>query len=110
MPKPLFQGTRIKVMFITPSGPVLGVAEMLSPVSRTEQPFRFVALARGDQRRLQAITGFSSQPEMPIPAEAAGEVDVEHQWIDKYRDAMSRNPPPRRFLKRMLDAIIPGSK
>ena len=43
--KPLIRGTRIKVMFLTQSGPVLGAAEMLSPVSWTQQPFRFVALA-----------------------------------------------------------------
>ncbi len=55
--KPLIRGTRIKVMFLTQTGPVMGSAEMLTPVSWTQQPFRFVALAAGDQRRLQAITG-----------------------------------------------------
>src|ERR1700674_3723837 len=64
--KPLIRGTRIKVMFLTQTGPVLGAAEMLSPISWTEQPFRFVALAYGDQRRLQAITGCSLKLEMPI--------------------------------------------
>jgi hypothetical protein len=36
--KPLILGTRIKVMFLTPSGPVLGAEEMLSPIS-SELPF-----------------------------------------------------------------------
>jgi hypothetical protein len=65
--KPLIRGTRIKVMFLTQRGPVLGTAEMLSAVSWTQQPFRFVALAYGDQRRLKAITGDSSKLEMPMP-------------------------------------------
>jgi hypothetical protein len=118
--KPLIRGTRIKVMFMTQSGPVLGAAEMLSPVSWTEQPFRFVALAYGDRRRLQAITGSSLKLEMPIPVPTSPIVDAEHhttpisdpehQWIDKYRDAVSRNPPPRPLLKKMLGALLPGTK
>jgi len=108
--KPLIRGTRIKVMFLTQSGPVLGAAEMLTPISWTEQPFRFVGLAHSDQRRLQAITGCSLTPEMPKPVQIAQEVDAEHQWIDKYRDAVSRNPPARPLVKRMLGAIMPGTK
>ena len=108
--KPLIRGTRIKVMFLTQSGPVLGAAEMLTPISWTEQPFRFVALAHSDQRRLQALTGCALKPETPKPVQIDHQVDTEHQWIDKYRDAVSRNPPPRPLLKRMLDAITPGTK
>lgn len=108
--KPLIRGTRIKVMFLTQGGPVLGAAEMLTPISWTEQPFRFVALAHSDQRRLQVITGCSVKPKMPKPIQIDQEVDKEHQWIDKYRDAVSRNPPPRPLVKRMLGAIMPGTK
>jgi len=108
--KPLIRGTRIKVMFLTQGGPVLGAAEMLTPVSWTEQPFRFVALAQSDQRRLQAITGYSLKPEMPKPVQMDQDVDTEHQWIDKYRDAVSRNPPPRPLVKRMLETIVSGTK
>jgi len=108
--KPLIRGTRIKVMFLTQGGPVLGAAEMLTPVSWTEQPFRFVALAQSDQRRLQAITGCSLKPEMPKPVQIDQDVDTEHQWIDKYRDAVSRNPPPRPLVKRMFEAIVSGTK
>jgi hypothetical protein len=107
--KPLILGTRIKVMFLTQDGPVQGAAEMLSAISWTQQPFRFVALAYGDQRRLQAVTGCSSKLEMPIPEQTSqivdteqGIVDTEHQWIDKYRAAVSRNPPRRPLLKRIL--------
>jgi mannose-1-phosphate guanylyltransferase len=41
-------------MFETYRGPVLGTAEMLFPVSSTQQPFRFVALPESDQSTLQA--------------------------------------------------------
>jgi hypothetical protein len=116
------KGTRIKVMFVTRSGPVFGAAEMLNPISRTEQPFRFVAFAHDDRSRLQATPGPSSKPEIPIPVQAGREFDTEDgsgpklacypedQWIDQYRDAINRNPPPRRLLKRMLDAIMPGTR
>src|ERR1700690_70926 len=107
--KPLILGTRIKLLFLTESGPVLGTAEMLSAISWTHQPFRFVALAYGDQRRLQAVTGCSSKLEMPIPEQTSrildaeqGIVDAENQWIDKYRAAVTRNPQRRSLLKRML--------
>jgi len=41
-------------MFLTHSGSVLGVAEMLRPVSWDLQPFRFVTLFDDDLDRLQA--------------------------------------------------------
>src|SRR5260370_13920883 len=50
----LDRGSRVKLMFLTHTGPVLGAAEMLNPVSATQQPFRFVALEEDDQRRLRA--------------------------------------------------------
>jgi len=107
--KPLILGTRIKVMFLTESGPVLGAAEMLSAISWTHQPFRFVALTYGDQRRLQAVTGCSSKLEMPSPERTSRIldseqeiVDTEHQWIDKYRAAVAQNPPRRPRRRRRL--------
>jgi len=51
--KPLDHGCRVKLMFLTGSGSVMGAAEMLSPVSRSLQPFKFLDLHRNDQRRLQ---------------------------------------------------------
>jgi hypothetical protein len=107
--KPLILGTRIKLMFLTESGPVLGAAEMLKAISWTHQPFRFVELTYGDQRRLQAVTGCSSKPERLVPEQTSrifnsepGIVDPEHQWIDKYRAAVAQNPPRRPLLKRVL--------
>ena len=52
--KPLIRGTRIKVMFLTQRGPVLGSAEMLSPVTWGLQPFKFVKLYEDDESRLAA--------------------------------------------------------
>ncbi len=108
--KPLIRGTRIKVMFLTQTGPVMGSAEMLTPVSWTEQPFRFVALASGDKRRLQAITGCSPRVEMPIPEPTSRTFNPEPDWIDKYRAAVSRTPSRRRLLERIIDAFTPGTK
>ena len=53
MPTPLEQGSVVKLMFETYRGPVLGTAEMLFPVTSTQQPFRFVALPDSDQSTLQ---------------------------------------------------------
>jgi hypothetical protein len=66
LPKLLNRGTRARLMFLTQTGPVLGVAEMLKPVSWTEQPFRFVELYESDQRRLQAATHCSAEPDLPV--------------------------------------------
>jgi len=48
-------GSLVKLIFVTPKGPVTGTAEMLHPVSWTEQPFRFAAIAETDQHRLRAV-------------------------------------------------------
>jgi len=52
---PLPPGSLVRLMFITPKGPVAGMAEMLHPVSWTEQPFRFAAIPESDRHRLRAI-------------------------------------------------------
>ena len=52
--KTLDLGLQVKLMFLTRSGSVLGAAEMLTPVSWSLQPFKFVGLYDDDQRRLQA--------------------------------------------------------
>jgi hypothetical protein len=41
-------------MFLTGSGSVLGVAEMLNPITWSLQPFKFVKLYDDDEIRLQA--------------------------------------------------------
>ena len=53
----LAQGDFVEVAFQTQSGPVHGMAEVLSPTRKTTagvlQPFRFVALEDDDHRRLR---------------------------------------------------------
>jgi hypothetical protein len=48
-------GSMVRLIFVTPKGPVTGTAEMLHPVSWAEQPFRFSALRDSDQHRLRAV-------------------------------------------------------
>ena len=57
LPKSLGSGDFVEVAFQTQSGPVHGMAEILSPMRKTNdyvlQPFRFVALEDDDHRRLR---------------------------------------------------------
>lgn len=72
--QPLGRGSRVKLMFMTHTGAIFGSAEMLKPVSRDLQPFRFVALDGGDQRKLrEAIQSY------------LGQSSVGEEWIDQYR-------------------------
>lgn len=54
MPTPLDRGSRVKLMFLTTRGSVLGAAEMLSPISRGLQPFKFLRLYDDDEQRLDS--------------------------------------------------------
>ncbi len=65
LPKLLNKGSQVKLMFLTKTGPVLGVAEMLNPISWTEQPFKFITLEENDQRRLRAAIPGSANWIMP---------------------------------------------
>lgn len=57
LPASLGQGDFVEVAFQTQSGPVHGMAELLSPTRKASggvlQPFRFVALEDDDHRRLR---------------------------------------------------------
>jgi hypothetical protein len=57
--KSLGQGDFVEVAFQTQSGPVRGMAEMLTPVRAATdgslQPFRFVALGDDDHRALRMV-------------------------------------------------------
>ena len=57
LPHSLGSGDFVEVAFQTQSGPVHGMAEVLSPTRKTTagvlQPFRFVALEDDDHRRLR---------------------------------------------------------
>ncbi|MGB8116403.1 MAG: hypothetical protein WCF22_21675 [Candidatus Sulfotelmatobacter sp.] len=54
VPKPLHVGSHVRVMFLTRNGSVLGAAQMLSPLSWSLQPFKFVRLHDDDEERLKA--------------------------------------------------------
>jgi hypothetical protein len=62
---------------------------MLSPVSTTRQPFRFVALEEGDQRRLRTVIQSSLNP-------------GEQAWIEKYRAAVAQHDPKSRGVFRVV--------
>ncbi|HEX3820303.1 MAG TPA: hypothetical protein VHW45_08225 [Candidatus Sulfotelmatobacter sp.] len=90
----LKQGSQLKLLFVTESGPVLGAVEMLRPVSATRQPFRFVNVEGGDQRRLRA-TVHSHTEAAPEP------------WIDKYRAATFQQPEKPSRLRRIVLRSLP---
>jgi hypothetical protein len=53
--KPHLPGTLVEVVFVSHSGPLVGVAELLTPVSATLkclQPFKFIMIDDDDYRRL----------------------------------------------------------
>lgn len=90
---PVVQGSQVKLMFVTRAGSVLGGAEMLSPIASDLQPFRFVSLAAGDQRRL----GATIQPSPHRPSE--------EEWIEKFRAASAKRQQPRNRLLRLAGAL-----
>jgi hypothetical protein len=60
--KPLSPGATVEVMFRTNAGPVLGMAELLSPCSAIPtglQPFRFIAMAETDLKTLRIVIASS---------------------------------------------------
>jgi hypothetical protein len=85
-------------MFLSDRGPVLGKAEMLSPLSRTQQAFRFVALDQKDQRNLQL--GIQSH---------LSQTSDEERWIAKYRSALIHSAKPRRkYFRIVLGSVAFG--
>jgi hypothetical protein len=60
--KPLNPGAVVELMFSTHAGPILAMAELLSPRSVSPiglQPFRFVTIERSELRTLRAAMGLS---------------------------------------------------
>jgi hypothetical protein len=90
---PLVDGSKVKLMFLTQAGAVLGGAEMLPPVTETLQPFRFISLASDDQRKLGTTIKASLSPR------------DEEQWIEKFRVAAVHEAAPTRTLKLLAGAI-----
>jgi len=67
LPRCIHHGARVKLMFLLETGAVLSPIELLRPVNWTQQPFRFLDLELGDERRLQTMI----QSAIQQPATAA---------------------------------------
>jgi hypothetical protein len=98
LPQPVDPNIRATLMFLSDWGPVLGSAEMLSPLSANQQAFRFVDLDQKNRRNLQL--GIQSRLDRD---------SAQDRWIEKYRSALAHTPPPRkRTLKIILSSLAFG--
>ncbi len=91
--QPVVQGSRVKLMFLTGTGSVLGGAEMLRPVTNALQPFRFVSLAADDHRRLGTLIRERSPQKS------------EEVWIEKLRAASAQRKEPRPWRFKVAGAV-----
>lgn len=83
VPHPITQGSIAKLMFLTSAGSVLALAEMLSPMSWDQQPFKFVSLHHDDACRLEAAIHSSrekSQRDNKHVQRAQAQVDNFRAW------------------------------
>ena len=103
LPDPIDQGSQVKLMFLMHTGAVLGAAEMLSPLTSKQQPFRFTSLPVDDRQRLGAAIQSS------LNQKIANEEAAEQKWMEKLRAASSREHRPRnRFFKFGVGAVALG--
>ena len=96
MPEMQEQHSRMNLLFVTDMGPVLGAVEMLSPVSKALQPFRFISVESLHEQRLRTFVGPAAQA-------------AEDAWIEKYRAAVAHRKPHRRYAaiaRRSVAALI----
>jgi len=94
LPQPVVQGSQVKLIFLTGAGAVLGGAEMLPPVTKELQPFRFVSLAADDHRRLGTLVG-----QRPVQKEP------ELAWMEKLRAASAQQNAPRRWRLKAAEVV-----
>jgi hypothetical protein len=100
--KVLDRDFRVKLRFLTPSGPVSGTAELLKPLSSSQQPFRFVGLDHEDERRLRETTHSSHAPNRP----ESGHGGSDEEWIEKYRATLDQQHAPQsKFFRTLLAAV-----
>lgn len=69
--KPLSPGAVVELMFSSHIGPVLAMAELLSPCSAAPiglQPFRFIAMDKAELRKLRAAIASSHKMEAESPS------------------------------------------
>ena len=95
LPALLNRTHRSKLLFVTNAGPVLGEAEMLAPITYSQQPFRFVSLHGGDVNRLQLAIREVVYPQTH-----------EEQWITRYRSGIDDRKQNR--LRRLFAEITLG--
>lgn len=100
LPSPVNRGSQVKLLFLTRTGPVLGAAEMLSPVTSTQQPFRFLSLPVDDCRRLGAA--IQSSLNLNCTRQSA----AEQQWMEKLRGASIAGSQPRRSVFRFALGVV----
>jgi hypothetical protein len=93
----LSRDCRFKLMFVTPSGPVSGTAEMLEPLSPSQQPFRFISLEHEDQRRLRE-TAPASCWTGTRERSCSEPGNSEQDWIEKYRATLEQQHAPKTRL------------
>jgi len=94
VPRPVNQGSQVKLMFLTKAGSVLAGAQMLHPVSKDLQPFRFVSIAAADQRRLGALIW-----------ERSNQNKTEQDWIEKLRAASAQREDRRPWRFKLAGAV-----
>ena len=98
LPSLVHQGSVVELRFHTHRGPVLGTAEMLMPITSTQQPFRFVALPESCQRTLQVA--FQSGLYRNID---------EEERIEELRAAVAKwnpSPPRRHFAAKLVMGLV----
>lgn len=91
VPIPLHRSLQIKLLFVTSAGPVMGAAEMLDPVTYTQQPFRFLKMDGGTTNRLQLAIKDALYP-----------LSSEEDWVRQYRSAISDSEPRHLHLPKIL--------
>jgi hypothetical protein len=95
LPKPVSQGSQVKLMFLIRPGSVLAGAEMLSPLNRNLQPFRFVSLEQKDRRKLEAIIPLSAYDDIREP-----------NWMKKLRVASEHRYEPSSWRRRIAAGAV----
>ena len=89
LPSVVDPGSRLKMLFVTHTGPVMASVQMLVPISTTGQPFQFLAVDEAHQRRLREVVQSSTET-------------VQDAWVAKYRAALAGPKPERRGLLRSV--------
>jgi hypothetical protein len=95
LPKPVAQGSQVRLMFLIGPGSVLAGAEMLNPVNSRQQPFRFVSLAQKDRRKLESIIPLSVYEDITEP-----------NWMKKLRVASDQRYVPANWRRRIAVCAI----